>query len=69
MTDSNLIQTDIMDLLNISNDPSIFVDHIEIIDDIKYIHIFRRPNPNFWLMYPVSVHTFERIATLGNNHL
>lgn len=36
-----------MDLLNISNDPSIFVDHIEIVDDIKCIHIFRRPDPNF----------------------
>lgn len=47
MTDSNLIQTDIMDLLNISNDPSIFVDHIDIADDIKSIHIFRRPDPNF----------------------
>ena len=47
MTDSNQLHSDIMDLLNISNDPSIFVDHIEIVDDIKCIHIFRRPDPNF----------------------
>lgn len=42
---SDVTQTDILTLLNISGDDSFFIDHIDTDGDTKFIHIYHTPGP------------------------
>ena len=45
MTDNTL--SNLLELLDISYDHSIYIDHIECVDDIKHIHIYHKLEPVF----------------------